>query len=115
MGNAFEGLERIELFGSELVILISSGKKETLDKIMLEIESKHVVQYVYEKYSESVFLYLGERTIYNIERWEAEYSKFDYLTRNDIRRKFGIDNDDDGLLFLVSLTFEILRDEVIYK
>ncbi len=113
MEKAFNGLDRIELFAQELLSQISSGKTEPVSKIIAEMEKKNVVHYLYNKYKADWFLSLDDNCPYNVDDWEEKYYQFSYLTENDARRKLGIRNEDDGLLLLVSLTFEALR-EVLY-
>ena len=110
MEKAFNGLERIDLFAQELLSQISSGKTEPVSKIIEEMEKKNVVHYLYAKYKDNWFLSLDENCPYNVDDWEEKYYQFSYITENDARRKWGSCNEDDGLLLLVSLTFEALRE-----
>lgn len=110
MEKASNGLERIDLFAQELLSQISSGKTEPVSKIIEEMEKKNVVHYLYAKYKDNWFLSLDENCPYNVDDWEEKYYQFSYITENDARRKWGICNEDDGLLLLVSLTFEALRE-----
>ena len=50
MDKAFNGLDRIDLFAQEIITQISLGHKETITKIVEEMDRKHVVRYLYEKY-----------------------------------------------------------------
>jgi len=113
MTKVFSGLDRIDLFAQEILCQISSGKTETVEKIIEEIRKKNVVHYLYSKYQEDWFLSLDENCPYNIDDWEKKYSEYSYISEVDVFRKWGIRNQNDGLLFLVSLTFELLR-EVLY-
>ena len=110
MEKTFNGLERIDLFAQEIISQISLGKKESVNEIIKQMENKNVVRYLYNKYKEDWFLSLDENCPYNVDDWE----EFSYITENDARRKWGIRNEDEGLLLLVSLTFEALR-EVLHK
>jgi hypothetical protein len=48
----------------------------------------------------------------NVDDWEEIYSQYAYIRSGDAKRKWGIVNEDDGLLLLVSLTFEALRERL---
>ena len=110
MGKPFTGAERIDLFAQELIAKISSGKTETISKVAEEMEAKNVVHYLFEKYRADWFLSLDGNCPYNVDDWEELYSQYSFIDAHYARRKFGIENENDGLLLLVSLTFDILRD-----
>ena len=110
MSKKYNGLDRIDLFAQELIAHISTGKKEKISTIIEKMEKKNVVRYLYEKYKDDWFLSLDDKCPYNVDDWEEIYAKFSYVSEYDARRKWGISNEDDGLLFLVSLTFEALRE-----
>ena len=114
MEKTLNGLERIDLFAQEIIKKIKKRKKESVNEIIKQMENKNVVRYLYNKYKEDWFLSLDENCPYNVDDWEEKYSQFSYITENDARRKWGIRNEDEGLLLLVSLTFEALR-EVLHK
>lgn len=110
MEKPFNGLERIDLFGQELVALISSGKTEPVKKIIDEMETKTVVHYLYNKYKDHYTMSLGEDSPYNVDDWEEIYHQFSDTTPEEAKHRWGIYNEDDGLLLLSTLTFEALRD-----
>lgn len=112
MEKAFNRLDRIDLFAQDIIAQISFGHKETITKIVEEMDKKHVVRYLYEKYHDNLYLSLGDNCPYNVDDWEEIYSQYAYISSNDARRKWGIVNEDDGLLLLVSLTFEALREKL---
>lgn len=114
MSKMFNGLERIDLFAQEVISQISLGKKESVNKIIEEMGNKNVVHYLFNKYKDDWFLSLDENCPYNVDDWEEKYSELAYISENDARRKWGIRNEDEGLLLLVTLTFEVLR-EVLHK
>ena len=110
MEKMFNGVERMDLFAQELLSQISSGKTETVSKIIEEMEKKNVVRYLYSKYKDEWFLSLDDDCPYNVDDWEEKYHQFSYIDTSDARRKWGVCNENDGLLLLVSLTFEALRE-----
>ena len=100
----------MDLFAQAILSQISSGKTESVSTIIEKMEKKNIVHYLYNKYKDDCFLSLDDSCPYNVDAWEETYYSFSYITENDARRKWGICNEDDGLLLLVSLTFEALRD-----
>ena len=110
MGKIFTGWERMDLFAQEVLAQISAGKKETVSKIIEELEKKNVVHYLYSKYKDEWALSLDGDSPYSVDDWEEKYYQYSYISMDDARRKWGIQNEDDGLLLLVSLTFEVLRE-----
>ena len=109
MNSELNGLDRIDLFAQGVISLISMGKTETIRKIVEEMEKKNVVCYLYNKYRDCFAIPFGGSSPYNVDAWEEKYYDYSYITENDARRKWGIVNENDGLLLLVSLTFEALR------
>lgn len=109
MNSGFNGLDRIDLFAQGVISIISMGKTETIKKIVEEMEKKNVVSYLYNKYKDYFSIQFDGNSPYNVDAWEEKFSDYSYITENDARRKWGIVNENDGLLLLVSLTFEALR------
>ena len=46
MSKAFNGTDRLQLFGLEIIALISQGKVETIEEIEKHIDNCDLVQYV---------------------------------------------------------------------
>lgn len=112
MEKVFNGLERIGLFAQEIIAQISLGHKETVSRIVEEMGKKNIVRYLYEKYRDNWSLSLDDNDLYNVDDWEEIYSQYAYITNGDADRKWGIVDESDGLLLLVSLTFEALRERL---
>ena len=110
MEKIFNGAERINLLAQELVSQISMGKKETVKEIIAQMGNKSVVRYLYKKYRSNWLLSLDDDCPYNVDDWEELFFRFSNITEYDALRKWGIHHKDDGLLLLLSLTLEILRD-----
>lgn len=108
MDKKFNGLERIDVFAQEVLSLISKGKKESIGKIIEEIGKKNVVHYLWNKYKDSFSISYTD-SHYSVDDWEEAYYQFSYISEGDACRKWGICNENDGLLLLVSLTLEALR------
>lgn len=110
MEKTFNGLDRIGFFAQALISEISSGSNEYIDKIIKEMEKKNVVHYIFDKYKDNWLFSMGEQCPYNLDDWEEAFYQFSYITECDARRKWGICNENDGLLLLATLTLEILRN-----
>lgn len=115
MDKPFNGLDRISLFGQELVALISMGKKENTSTIIKEMEKKNVVSYVYNKYIDHFTMSLGEDSPYSVDAWEAAYHQFADTDPYDVEHRWGIYHEEDGLLLLLTLTLEAMRDLNYYE
>lgn len=101
--------DRLEMFGYDIMSLISLGESERVDDIISHFEDGDVVRYIMNKYKENMtFVYEG--CPYNINDWEEVFEQYSYMTYgHDVRRKMGlIDKEKDGLLLLLS----IILDEV---
>lgn len=55
MSKAFNGTDRLQLFGLEIIALISQGKVETIEEIEKHIDNCDLVQYVRDKYHDDMF------------------------------------------------------------
>lgn len=104
-------MNRIDYFAQNIVMLISKGKKESIQKVLEEIDQKHIVHYLYEKYRTDM-RFIPIESVYeeDADIWENEYNRrFAGTPISDAGNKWGIFNEEDGLLLLVSLTLEALR------
>ena len=55
MNKMFNGTERLQLFGLEIIALISQGKSETIEQIEQHIDAGNLIQYIREKYKDNMF------------------------------------------------------------
>lgn len=111
MDKAFKGTDRLQLFGLELISLISQGKTETLEEVGKHIDSGDVIQFIREKYRGNMFNTFEEDCPYDLEDWNKAFSKYNGYIQGNERRKYGICNDDDGLLLLVALILEMVSSK----
>ena len=72
----FNGAERLELFGQEIISQISLGRTEPVEKILDEMGKKNVVRYLYNKYKDDWFLSLDDNCPYNVDDWEEIFNKY---------------------------------------
>lgn len=54
MNKMFNGTERLQLFGLEIIALISQGKSETIEQIEQHIDAGNLIQYIREKYKDNM-------------------------------------------------------------
>lgn len=111
MEKAFSGLDRIDTFAQRIIALISLGKKETISDIIQKMSDKKVIEYLITKYSTDIGFTI-DNFPYDIEAWENQLSELSYITPYDANRKWGVVNENEGLLLLVSLILEVLRVEL---
>lgn len=113
MKKAFNGTERIQIFGFELIALIAQGKTEDIDTIETQIENENIVRYIRDKYKNDMSNTFEEDCPYNIDDWNKEFSEFSAYVKGNERRKWGIVNREDGLLLLLALTLELVSSKTI--
>ena len=99
MNKMFNGTERLQLFGLEIIALISQGKSEMIEQVEQHIDDGDLIQYIREKYKDNMF---------NLEDWNQAFAVYSGYIQGNERRKFGICNDNEGLLLIVALILEIL-------
>lgn len=106
-------LKGIGLFALEVMHLISSGKKETLATVEEHFEKKDIVEYLSSKYKDEFFI-VFDNGIYDNEQINLYFFNYvGYIEGNECR-KYGIINEDDGLLLIVSLLTDKIEKEAIY-
>ena len=108
MNKMFNGTERLQLFGLEIIALISQGKSETIEQIEQHIDAGNLIQYIREKYKDNMFNAFDDDCPYNLEDWNQAFAGYSEYIQGNERSKFGIYNDNEGLLLIVALILEIL-------
>ena len=106
----FTGVDRLELFGYEIVALIAQGKKETVKQIEEQIEREKVVFYIREKYKGALSNTFDDSAPYNYDDWNKALGKYSIWIRGQERRKYGIEDDEQGLLLLLVLILELVSN-----
>lgn len=108
MGN----LKGIGLFVLEIIGLISSGEKEKVSDIEKHIDNNDVVEYIYNKYKNKFSIHFDGSTYSNsaINKYFNNYSG--YIEGNE-SRKYGIFNEEDGLLLIIALITDKIEEESI--
>ena len=106
-------LKGIGLFALEVMHLISSGKKETLATVEEHFEKKDIVEYLSSKYKDEFFI-VFDNSIYDNEQINLYFFNYVGYIEGNERRKYGIMNEDDGLLLIVSLLTDKIEKEAIH-
>lgn len=97
----------IDVLAFEIIALISNGNTETITKIEEELDNNNLVTYLNTKYEENFMVDFvnGPYDIQELNQYFADYSG--YIQGNE-SRKFGIFNENDGLLLVVGLIINAL-------
>lgn len=106
----YTGVDRLELLGFEIIDLVSCGYKETISEIENQIESESIVQYIREKYKDNLSNTFSDNMPYNYADWNKALAKYSGWIRGRERRKYGIENEDDGLLLLLAFILELVAN-----
>ena len=103
-------LRKMGLFQLTVCHLISTGKTETITDIETHICNENVVEYLIEKYMDSFFdqqIGLDEYA----KPLNKYFSDYDGYIQGNEARKYGIMNEDDGLLLILALISEKISRE----
>lgn len=109
--SIFEGNYGIKGLALEIIALIANDKKETITKIEDELKEGSIVNYLNDKYKEEFTNVFDESCPYDIQHWNKELSDFSGWIDGNESRKFGIRKEDDGLLLLLGLVLELLKEK----
>ena len=105
------GMDKIKVFAQEIIALISSGKKETITDIEKHMCDGDLVQYIREKYYDDLSNEFKDDKICNIKAWNDAFTNYYGYVNGDENRKFGIVNEEDGLLLVVTLIINIITEK----
>ncbi len=103
-----KSLKGLGLFSLELLHLVSIGKKETFGEVEKHFEEKDIIEYIYNKYKDEFFINFDNGTYNNSVLNEYFYNYSSYAPGNEYR-KYGIANEDNGLLLIVALVFDVFE------
>ena len=106
----YTGVDRLELLGFEIIDLVSCGYKEAISEIENQIENENIVQYIREKYKDNLSNTFSDNMPYNYADWNKALAKYSGWIRGRERRKYGIENEDDGLLLLLAFVLELVAN-----
>lgn len=102
-------LKGIGLFQLELLHLISIGKSEEIGVIEQKIDDEQLIEYIYNKYKNDFFIPF-DNSIYDNKQLNNYFKNYTGYIEGNEARKYGIMNDNDGLLLIISL----ISDEIEY-
>lgn len=74
MSKAFNGTDRLQLFGLEIIALISQGKVETIEEIEKHIDEGNLIQYIRDKYHNDMFNTFEDDCPYNLDDWNKAFN-----------------------------------------
>ncbi|MFQ9544982.1 MAG: hypothetical protein ACLR02_08200 [Clostridium sp.] len=106
-----KGLYGINFFIMDIISIIDKGHIETVEKIEEEIFKKNVVNYICNKYSDIVEVPINEN-IYDIAKWNQELFGYSGYVEGNESSKYGIENNDNGLLLLLALLIDSIKDSI---
>jgi len=95
-------LRKMGLFQLTICHLISAGKKETIEEVENHICNESLVEYLFEKYKDYIFDFqiVAEEYAKPLNKYFSDYDG--YIQGNE-NRKYGIMNENDGLLLILAL------------
>lgn len=106
----FEGtLAGLGHFSIEILHLISIGMKENISIIEKHFEQNNLVEYLSKKYEEIFFITFDNKTYDNTQINKYFYNYAEYIKDNESR--YGIMNEEDGLLLILVLISEKVEKE----
>ncbi|WMJ81236.1 hypothetical protein RBU49_02990 [Clostridium sp. MB40-C1] len=92
----------IDVLAFEIIALISNGNTETITKVEEELDNNNLVTYLSTKYKEN-FMVDFVNGAYDIEELNQYFADFSGYIQGNESRKFGITNENNGLLLIVGL------------
>lgn len=105
-----KNIDRIQLLGLEIIALISSGKKEKIVDIEKHMGEGDMVSYLLNKYGDE-FSNSFDEIICDFKAWNDEFMSYYGYVQGNENRKWGIINENDGLLLVVALIMSIMTEK----
>ena len=103
-------LKGIGLFAFQINSLISRGKTETFSKVEEHFASKDIVEYIYNKYID-FFPIRFDNSNYDNKAINKYFSEYSGVIEGNESRKYGILNENHGLLLILALLFDRVEIE----
>lgn len=107
--SRFNKYDRINLFAFEIIALVSAGHKETISEIVNHMLDNDLVNYIYEKYEDQFSVDFGKESVYDIESYNQFFFEISSYVNGNESRKYGIVNENDGLLLIVAVILNLLK------
>ncbi len=97
-----KSLKGIGLLQLEILHLISLGKKERIEIIEEHIDEGNLIEYIFNKYQDE-FSIAFDNEVYGNEALNLYFKNYSGHIQGNESRKYGIMNEDDGLLLISAL------------
>lgn len=104
--NSIYGVGLLQL---EILHLISLGKKENLKEIELQMENGLLIEYLCKKYRKDISDSYLRR--YNTRALNMFFQNYAGSLSDDAMSKYGLANEDDGLLLIIALIANKISEE----
>ncbi len=104
--NSLKGIGVLQLC---ILHLVSIGKKESIADIEAHLESKDLVEYLYSKYKAD-FSISFDNSNYSNETLNSYFGQYSGYIEGNEDRKYGIVQDDDGLLLVLAIISEKIKE-----
>ena len=98
-------LKGIGLFQMQILHLISIGKKENLETIEQHMYDGDLIEYIFNKYSDDFYVPF-DNNIYDNKTLNSFFQKYVGGIEGNEDRKYGIMNNEDGLLIILAFIGE---------
>ena len=103
-------LRGIGLFALQVIGLVSAGKKETIAEIERHFESRDLVEYLYRKYAKHFYVSYDGDSPYDSAALNFYFFNYCGYIEGNESRKYGIVNDNDGLLLIPALLMDKVNE-----
>jgi len=91
----------LDVLAGDIIALISSGNNETITKVGEELDKDNLVTYLNRRYRDKLCGNYEET--YDIDELNKFFYEYTGWVQGNDSRKFGIINEDDGLLLILGL------------
>ena len=106
--QGFNGLDRIQVLGFEIIKLLAQGKQEDISVIESKAAQKALVNYLVAEYK--LDLYDG----YDVAAWEDEFCKCSEVMTgsHSICEEYNLPVDGNGLVLVLGLVLKFVSENV---
>lgn len=98
-------LKGIGMFCLQILSVISAGYSESIESIEEHMNDSDLVEYLSKKY-DNQFVVKYDDSIYSNEAINGYFSGYTGYIQGNENRKYGIQNEDDGLLLILALLMD---------
>ena len=105
-------LKGIGLFAMCITHLISLGNVETISEIEKHIDDSDLVEYISSKYKKDMYV-IFDNSIYDNKIIDSYFHNYSGYIEGNEARKYGIEEDNHGLLLILALLMDKVEEESI--